>query len=125
MGNLAASRWGLAVVGTLVDVATKTSFPKRRRLSKVMRHYKAVNAPVRSAHLTVRVQRDPLDGGWVAEVIQLPGCMSQGETREEAVENVMEAFREILVAQAMNDLEESSNRTHRADFSFDVPVGAF
>jgi predicted RNase H-like HicB family nuclease len=31
------------------------------------------------------------DGGWVAEVPSLPGCISQGETREEAVKNIVEA----------------------------------
>ena len=31
-------------------------------------------------------------GGWVAEVPQLPGCMSDGETPQQAVENVMDAI---------------------------------
>jgi predicted RNase H-like HicB family nuclease len=33
------------------------------------------------------------DGFWVAECPSLPGCVSQGTTREEAVENVREAIR--------------------------------
>ena len=32
------------------------------------------------------------DGFWVAECPSLPGCVSQGRTREEAVENVKEAI---------------------------------
>ena len=32
------------------------------------------------------------DGGWVAECPSLPGCVSQGETREEALVNVKEAI---------------------------------
>lgn len=44
---------------------------------------------------TIKVESDDLDGGWVASVVDLPGCMSQGETREEALENVIDAFREI------------------------------
>ena len=32
------------------------------------------------------------DGFWVAEVPSLPGCISQGETREKALENVREAI---------------------------------
>jgi predicted RNase H-like HicB family nuclease len=31
------------------------------------------------------------DGVWIAEVPSLPGCVSQGATREEAVRNVIEA----------------------------------
>lgn len=32
------------------------------------------------------------DGGWVAEVPSLPGCMTQGATREEAISNVRDAI---------------------------------
>lgn len=31
------------------------------------------------------------DGVWIAEVPSLPGCVSQGATREEAIANVIEA----------------------------------
>ena len=31
-------------------------------------------------------------GGWLAEVPDLPGCMSDGETPQQAVENVMDAI---------------------------------
>lgn len=32
------------------------------------------------------------DGFWVAECPSLPGCISQGETREEAIRNIREAI---------------------------------
>jgi predicted RNase H-like HicB family nuclease len=32
------------------------------------------------------------DGYWVAECPSLPGCISQGQTREEAVEHIKEAI---------------------------------
>ena len=32
------------------------------------------------------------DGYWVAECPSLPGCISQGETKEEAIENIKEAI---------------------------------
>lgn len=32
------------------------------------------------------------DGMWVAEVPSLPGCVTQGATRAEAIENVREAI---------------------------------
>ncbi len=35
---------------------------------------------------------DREDGGWVAEVPSLPGCISQGETREEALLNIQDAI---------------------------------
>jgi len=40
----------------------------------------------------VIIYPDPEDGGFVAEVPSLPGCVSQGETREEALANVREAI---------------------------------
>jgi len=36
------------------------------------------------------------DGGFVAAVPALPGCVSQGDTREEAIENVREAIAVYL-----------------------------
>jgi predicted RNase H-like HicB family nuclease len=33
------------------------------------------------------------DGYWVIECPSLPGCISQGKTREEAVANIKEAIR--------------------------------
>ncbi|MCL5999801.1 MAG: type II toxin-antitoxin system HicB family antitoxin [Chloroflexi bacterium] len=32
------------------------------------------------------------DGYWVAECPSLPGCVSQGKTREEAIANIREAI---------------------------------
>ena len=31
-------------------------------------------------------------GGWLAQVPELPGCMSDGETPQQALENVMDAI---------------------------------
>ena len=38
------------------------------------------------------------DGYWVAEVPSLPGCISQGEAREEAVTNIREAISAYINA---------------------------
>ena len=38
------------------------------------------------------------DGYWVAECPSLPGCVSQGSTREEAVRNVKEAMEGYILA---------------------------
>ena len=37
---------------------------------------------------------DPEDGGFVAEVPSLPGCVSEGSTREEALANARDAIEE-------------------------------
>ena len=38
------------------------------------------------------------DGYWVAEVPSLPGCVSQGETKAEALANVKEAIQGYIEA---------------------------
>jgi predicted RNase H-like HicB family nuclease len=38
------------------------------------------------------------DGYWVAEVPSLPGCISQGETREQALANIRDAIQGYIEA---------------------------
>jgi predicted RNase H-like HicB family nuclease len=38
------------------------------------------------------------DGFWVAECPSLPGCVSQGETREVAITNIREAIEGYILA---------------------------
>jgi len=38
------------------------------------------------------------DGWWIAECPSLPGCVSQGKTKQNAVENVREAIRGYIAA---------------------------
>ena len=40
----------------------------------------------------VIIYPDREDGGWIAEVPSLPGCLSQGETREEVITNIGDAI---------------------------------
>jgi predicted RNase H-like HicB family nuclease len=51
----------------------------------------------------VTVDRDE-DGMWVAECPAIPGCVSQGETREEAVDNIREAIALCLEVRAEQGL---------------------
>ena len=44
---------------------------------------------------TIYVQQSP-DGTWVADVLELPGCMARGASREEAVANVRATWSEYL-----------------------------
>ena len=38
------------------------------------------------------------DGYWIVECPSLPGCVSQGETREQAIANAKEAIAEYVAA---------------------------
>ena len=52
-------------------------------------------SPERHMRYRVLIQQDE-DGVYVAEVPSLPGCVSQGSTRDEAVANVREAMAAYL-----------------------------
>jgi len=44
---------------------------------------------------TITVDRDE-NGAWVTECPTIPGCVSQGTTKEEAISNIQEAIRLCL-----------------------------
>ena len=44
------------------------------------------------------------DGYWVAECSSLPGCISQGATREEAIKNIREAIDLYIEALVEDEL---------------------
>ena len=43
------------------------------------------------------------DGAFVAECPQLPGCISQGRSREEAIENLRDAIQGYLTSLRQHD----------------------
>jgi predicted RNase H-like HicB family nuclease len=45
------------------------------------------------------------DGFWVAECPSLPGCVSQGESREQAIVNIREAIEGYVLALQDDKLE--------------------
>ena len=45
------------------------------------------------------------DGYWVAECPSLPGCISQGETKETAVQNIREAIDMYIDCLEEDDLK--------------------
>jgi predicted RNase H-like HicB family nuclease len=67
------------------------------RSSEYPRQYKRDSEPEGDGEVKFRVvlQSDE-DGVIVAEVPALPGCISQGATREEAVDNIREAIAGYL-----------------------------
>jgi predicted RNase H-like HicB family nuclease len=48
------------------------------------------------------------EGNWIAEVPSLPGCISQGDTREEAIANIREA-----IALYLEDLDEERKELYQ------------
>jgi predicted RNase H-like HicB family nuclease len=44
------------------------------------------------------------DGVWIAECPSIPGCVSQGQTREEAINNIREAISLCLEVRAERGL---------------------
>jgi len=57
------------------------------------------------------------DGWWVAECPSLPGCLSQGETRERALVNIREAIEGYIAALEEDGLPVPEER-------FETPVVA-
>jgi len=55
--------------------------------------------PVTAMNLTVTLMRDE-DGVWVAECPAIPGCVSQGPSRDEALANVREAIAACIEMRA-------------------------
>jgi len=50
------------------------------------------------------------DGFWVAECPSLPGCISQGKTREEAIRNIREAIQGYIAALEEDGLDIPEER---------------
>ncbi len=51
----------------------------------------------------ITLERDE-DGIWIAECPSIPGCVSQGETKDEAIENVKDAIKLCLEVRAEKGL---------------------
>lgn len=51
------------------------------------------------------------DGWWVAEIAEVPDAISQGRTKEEARDNVLDALNELLAYRS-----ETAQRDHAGQF---------
>ncbi|MFA5263348.1 MAG: type II toxin-antitoxin system HicB family antitoxin [Opitutaceae bacterium] len=56
-----------------------------------------------SMKFTVTIDRDE-DGAWVAECPAIPGCVSQGETKQALLKNIREAIELCLEVRAERGL---------------------
>ncbi|MFM7128300.1 MAG: type II toxin-antitoxin system HicB family antitoxin [bacterium] len=51
----------------------------------------------------ITLDRDE-DGAWVAECPAIPGCVSQGKSRDEAVKNIKDAIQDCLIVHAQRGM---------------------
>ncbi len=63
----------------------------------------------------VTIERDE-DGIYVAECPAIPGCLSQGSTQEEALDNVKDAIRQCLEVRAERGMPLTIE-THEVDIA--------
>lgn len=94
--------YGGEMVERLMSSTWHELLSKYRRISRASKS----QAPSRTLHATLT--RAELDGGWIAEVAELPGCMSQGETREEAMRNLIDAIGEVIAVRMSQQLPTMS-----------------
>jgi len=69
-----------------------------------------------SEHLRMTISyEEPDEEGWiVARVVEVPGALSQGRTREEARENVIDALR-LMLAPDDDDPVARADRSEQLD----------
>ena len=65
-------------------------------------------AKVKGHRFTVVLEMDEVDGGYSVQCIELPGAISQGQTKEEALKNIREALELYLESwpDALEELEQ-------------------
>ena len=61
---------------------------------------------MKSRHFLVNVIYDPEYKGYVVDVPQLPGCMSQGKTIEKALANIRKATALYLKVASPKDIQD-------------------
>jgi predicted RNase H-like HicB family nuclease len=66
---------------------------------------------------------DPDYKGYVADALDLPGCVSQGKSLEEAKQNIKDAIRSYLEIEQEKAVENRSNFLPEESFIGEVAVG--
>ena len=61
-------------------------------------------------HLKVVIEEDEEVGGYVVSCPSLPGCFSQGDTIEEALENIKEAIQACLESLGEDEIKSYLTR---------------
>ncbi len=60
------------------------------------------------------------DGEWCASCPSLPGCFSEGDTREEAIVNIRDAIEAYIEALQMDGLPIPEEAEHRELVTLDL-----
>jgi antitoxin HicB len=84
--------------------------------TKDVKYY--MNLPYR-----IVIQKDPY-GGFFAEVEELQGCMTQGETYEEAYNNILEAMEgwlEVAIERSIAIPEPTTESQYSGRFTLRIP----
>ena len=67
------------------------------------------------------IVRPAEEGGFWAEALEMPGCVSQGETEKELFENIVEAIQACIEAEQESQ-PKSKNRGRYDVWRVPVPV---
>jgi predicted RNase H-like HicB family nuclease len=86
--------------------------PRARR--RAVRHHGYRVSRSETLRLTITYEEPDEDGWIVARVIEVPGAISQGRTREEARENVIDALR-LMLSPDDDDTSVAAGRTEQLD----------
>lgn len=89
-------------------------------LRRVFRSFEQERREIPPEHIAkweilARVYWDELDDLWIAECENLPGCMSQGDTEEEALSNLVDAIGGVITARMESGLHEHLAEHHSYD----------
>jgi predicted RNase H-like HicB family nuclease len=69
---------------------------------------------------TIELEQET-DGSWMAEVMELPGCIGDGNTKEEAIKNAKALALRVIAEQI--ELDEEPAKTESSDLSFVLANG--
>jgi predicted RNase H-like HicB family nuclease len=69
--------------------------------------------------MTITYEEPDEDGWIVARVVEVPGAMSQGRTREEARENVLDALK-LMLAPDDDDASVAAGRSEQLDLTLSL-----
>lgn len=70
---------------------------------------------------TIKLIYDKAYKGYVAEVVNLPGCMSQGKTKEETVSNVKKAIGAFLKVLAKDEKKGKKEKVEVRNVRVSLP----
>lgn len=86
---------------------------KWTRFWNALRLRRAETRPAPSGSILTAIFRRGEDGYIVAECPELPGCMSQGKTKEEALRNIRDAITSVLIVRMQGQFRSDFNRSER------------